>query len=164
MKSIVAASEVADRLLLAIDVQRAQWTVAREPIYAAIAAAATRYRRTVATVFVSERQLQYIEWTPDEAKGLSVDPRLMQYPRLVKTTYAVDPRLINNELQEHSLAGVDIAGFDTDVAVLGTTRHLAATGVDVRVRADLCAGIYHKEALRLLRRGDIGNERIITEP
>lgn len=163
MKSIVPASEVADRLLLAIDVQRGQWSPAREPIYAAIVDAAKRYRRTVATTFVSERHIQYIGWTPEEAQALSVDPRLMQYPRLVKTTHAVDPKLIGDELREHGLPGVDVAGFDTDVAVLGTARHLAATGIDVRVRADLCGGIYHKEALRLLRR-DIGNERIVTEP
>jgi hypothetical protein len=151
-----------ERLLLAVDVQRDLWTPSREPIYVAIGRAAEHYRRTLIAIYVDAQSLQRDDVIRAHMTS-NIDDRFNHVPRLVRATFGVDPQLIAQDLTEHRLEGVDVAGFDTGASVLVTARALLGAGVDVRVRADLCGGLYHAEGLRLLRR-DIGRERLIVEP
>lgn len=154
---------IVNRLLLAIDIQRSAWTPEREPVFAAIRAAAAIYQRMMVTVFINEREFIGSLRLPDEAYQYSVDWRFRVFPHLIKRTCGVNPFTIARELSEHRLAGVDLAGFETDAAIVDTARAFAHAGLHVRVRTDLCAGRHHHRALSVLAR-EIGQEHLVEQP
>jgi nicotinamidase-related amidase len=162
MRAFAQEQLPSERLLLAVDVQRDLWNPSREPIYVAIERAAERYRRTLIAVYADTQSLQRDDVIRAHMTT-NVDDRFSHFPRFVRATFGVNPQRIAQELTEHRLEGVDVAGFDTGASVLITARALLGAGVDVRVRADLCGGLYHGEGLRLLRR-DIGGDRLVVTP
>jgi nicotinamidase-related amidase len=153
---------VINRLLLIIDLQH-EFIDQNHPLIEACEKAATHYQQVVVTRCINPIGSAFREllgWTgcDSESEGTVLHRQFATMPHIDKPAYAVDPKLIRPFLT--NIDGVDIAGIDTDACVLATAFRLFDANIDVRVRADLCAGKYHDEAILILRR-QIGANRVI---
>jgi hypothetical protein len=152
------------RLLLIVDPQLAFLSERTAHAYDAALDATRRYTRTLVSQCLnpsgsSFRTLLGWDGCGADDRESTLDERFSVFATVTKSGYAVPAHAVQPYLE--GLAGVDVAGVETDACVLATALALFDAGVDVRVRIDLCAGKLHTEAERILRR-QIGDHRIVV--